>query len=115
MSPAIFVVFSLLSWSQAWGQINQTRREYPPRYVPEIEARILPRLIVCDDQTIARNVIATQWKTIAQQGATIREFSQSFETLAHTTKKFVIFKNPIADVAAKLALGLFLTWGVNQL
>jgi len=115
MSPAILVVFSLLAWSQAWGQINQTRRQYPARYVPEIEVRILPPLFVCDDKKITQNVIAWQWKTIAQQGATIREFSQSFDNLAAQTKKLVIFKNPIADVAAKLALGLFLTWGVNQL
>jgi len=115
MSPAILVVFSLLSTCQAWGQVNQARRQYPARYVPQIEARILPPLIVCDDKKIAQNLIARQWQTIAQQGATIRNLSQSFETLAHTTKKFVIFKNPTADLVAKVALGLVLTWTVNQL
>jgi hypothetical protein len=115
MSPAILVVLSLLSYGSALGQINQTRREYPPRYIPGIEARILPRLIVCDEVQIAQNVIAKQWQTIAQQGATIRELSQSFDGLAKSTKKIVIFKNPIADVAAKIALGLVLTWTVNQL
>jgi len=115
MSPAILVVFSLLAWSQAWGQINQTRRQYPARYVPEIEVRILPPLFVCDDEKIARNLIANQWKTIATQGATIRNLSQSFDVLAHSTKKIVIFKNPIVDFASKVALGLFLSWAVNQL
>jgi len=115
MSPAILVVFSLLSTCQAWGQINQARRQYPARYVPQIEARILPPLFVCDDEKMARNVIANQWKTIATQGATIRVLSQSFDGLAQSTKKIVIFKNPIVDFASKVALGLFLTWTVNQL
>jgi hypothetical protein len=111
---AIVSLFACLAL-ETRGQINQARRQYPARYVPEIPARILPRLFVCDDKKIAQNVIAWQWRTIAAQGSQIRDLSQSFDNLARSTKKLVIFKNPIADVATKIALGIFLTWGVNQL
>jgi hypothetical protein len=114
MSLAVLVL-SLFSICQAWGQLNQARRDYPERFVPAIESRILPPLYPIDDEIIFRNVIARQWQTIAAQDARIRDLSQSFNNLAKSTKKIVIFKNPIADALAKVAIAGVLTWTVNQI
>lgn len=81
----------------------------------EIEIRQGQGRAFASKVNIMQNIIDRQTETIKSKDETIRQLSQSFDNLAHATKKIQIFKNPLADVGAKILIGAVITWGVNQL
>jgi hypothetical protein len=136
LSKNVLILLLLTCPIFSWAQYNQMRRGEVSMFEESVnieisEYRKIRRKVLTADSlrqsweserlkleeiiqaTIQRDSISNeitllQAKTIDRKDSVIQSLSRDFEDLAKVQKKFIIFKNPIADTLAKVAIGVLL-------